>query len=184
MDLTGQLLIAMPGMDDPRFARSVVLICAHSDAGAMGLMINKPVRDMALSEVFSRMEITPSEAAAQGSVYFGGPVETERGFVLHRDAARAESDPLVIPGGYLLTATQDILTDLATGQGPSQFVFALGYAGWAPEQLEGEIAQNGWLTAPASPDLVFAAAHDALWDAALRSIGVDPITLSGAAGRA
>lgn len=184
MDLTGQLLIAMPGMDDPRFSRSVVFICAHSDTGAMGLMINKPVGDMTLSEVFSRMQITPGQEAATAPVYFGGPVETERGFVLHRGTERADSEPLVIAGGYLLTATQDILVDLSKGQGPEPFLFALGYAGWSPGQLEGEIAQNGWLTAPASPDLVFGAEYNTVWDAALRSIGIDPVSLSGAAGRA
>jgi putative transcriptional regulator len=184
MDLTGQLLIAMPGMDDPRFARSVVFICTHTDAGAMGLMINKLVGDMTLREVFERMEMETAGDSAIAPVFFGGPVGTERGFVLHRDANRLHSDPLVIPDGYVLTATQDILSDLAEGQGPAPFLFTLGYAGWSPGQLENEIAHNGWLTARASPDLVFGTPHDDVWDAALRSIGIDPMSLSGAAGRA
>ena len=184
MDLTGQLLIAMPGMGDPRFARSVVFICAHSDEGAMGLMVNKSVGDMQLREVFSRMEMTVTPDAATAPVYYGGPVETERGFVLHREATGFGPDPLIVPDGYVLTATQDILVALAEGTGPAPFLFALGYAGWASGQLEQEIVQNGWLTAPASTDLIFETAEDAVWDTALRSIGIDPVSLSAAAGRA
>ncbi len=184
MDLTGQLLIAMPGMGDPRFARAVVFMCAHSQEGAMGLMINKPAGDMQLTEVFSRMDMAPAPQAATGPVYYGGPVETERGFVLHREAVGFGPDPLIVTGGYVLTATQDILAALADGTGPAPFLFALGYAGWAADQLEQEIAQNAWLTASATPALIFETADDAVWDAALRSIGIDPVSLSAAAGRA
>lgn len=184
MDLTGQLLIAMPGMGDPRFARSVVFICAHSDAGAMGLIVNKPAGDMQLSEVFSRMDIHASADAAKGPVYYGGPVETERGFVLHREAEGLGPDALLVQGGYALTATQDILVALSKGFGPVPFLFALGYSGWSTGQLEQEIADNGWLTAPVSAEVIFDVAHGEIWDAALRSIGIDPVSLSAAAGRA
>ncbi|WP_299024989.1 YqgE/AlgH family protein [uncultured Sulfitobacter sp.] len=184
MDISGQLLIAMPGMGDPRFARSVIFMCAHSDEGAMGLMLNKRAGDMTLREVFSRLDIAGAKDAGRTPVHIGGPVETERGFVLHGDKRRLAPDALAIDGQYVLTATQDILKDIGNGKGPLPFFFALGYAGWSAGQLEGEIAQNGWLTAPATPDLVFATSHDALWDAALRSIGIDPVTLSATAGRA
>ena len=184
MDQTGQLLIAMPGMDDPRFVRSVVFICAHSEEGAMGVIINKQVGDMTLREVFSRIDITASTGPISTPVHFGGPVETKRGFVLHLDASRLSPEPLVIPGGYVLTATRDILEDIATGQGPTPFLFAVGYAGWGPSQLEQEIVENGWLTAAASQALVFGTKTDLVWDASLRSIGIDPMSLSGAAGRA
>jgi putative transcriptional regulator len=184
MDLTGQLLIAMPGLDDPRFDRSVMFLCAHSDAGAMGLMLNKRVGAMTLDEVFETVGIEAGNEAARAPVHFGGPVETERGFVLHRDATRPEAESLRIPDGYMLTATRDILVELAEGAGPAPFHFALGYAGWGGGQLENEIAENSWLTANATPELVFGAAHETLWETALRSIGIDPMSLSGAAGRA
>lgn len=184
MDLAGQLLIAMPGMDDSRFAGAVILICASSDAGAMGLIVNKYVADMRLGEVWERMEIDAGEGPSAARVHFGGPVQTERGFVLHPERPQHEAPPLVVPGGYAVTATQDILEDLAEGHGPDSFIFALGYAGWGPGQLAGEIAQNGWLTAPARPELVFTAQPGGLWEAALESIGIDPLGLSAVAGRA
>ncbi|KEJ88768.1 YqgE/AlgH family protein [Sulfitobacter donghicola] len=184
MDLTGQVLIAMPGMSDPRFVRSVVFICAHSDEGAMGLIVNKPAKDVTLKEVLSRLDVMADDRAEDALVYIGGPVETERGFVLHRDAHRLNEDTLPIGEGFVLTATQDILVDVAQGVGPEVFVFTLGYAGWAAGQLESEILQNAWLTAPATPELIFETVGVAMWETALRSIGINPITLSGAAGRA
>jgi putative transcriptional regulator len=185
MDLAGQLLIAMPGMGDPRFARSVVFLCAYSDAGAMGLILNKHVPDMKLREVLSQLSLEAAEGPLETQVHYGGPVETARGFVLHREVSRSGPEPLIIPGEYVLTATQDVLSDIGAGAGPQPFLFALGYAGWAPGQLEAEIAQNGWLTAQASPELVFGGGSgDALWEGALRSIGIDPVSLSGSAGRA
>ncbi len=184
MELAGQLLIAMPGMGDPRFARSVVFICAYSDEGAMGLIINKPKNGVSLSDVFSRLDITASSEVAPAPVHTGGPVETERGFVLHQDARWLSEDALAIGDGYVLTATQGILKEMAMRQGPQPFVFALGYSGWGAGQLEGEIINNGWLTAPASSELVFDADPDRMWESAVRSIGIDPITLSASAGRA
>ncbi len=182
MDLAGQLLIAMPDMGDPRFARSVVLICEYSASGAMGLILNKPVPDMPLAEVLERLEIAERLGPVRTPVQYGGPVETGRGFVLHRDVTRAGPEPMAVPGDFVVTATRDILEDLARGAGPAPFIFVLGYSGWGPGQLEGEIAQNGWLTAPAAPDLVFSGDPASMWEKALRSIGIDPLSLSAAPG--
>jgi len=184
MDLTGQLLIAMPGMSDPRFERSVIFMCAYSDEGAMGLMLNKQAGEMTLREVFKRLDISEQDGMGHAAVHVGGPVERERGFVLHSDKCRLAPDALAIKGTYVLSATQDILNDIADGTGPTPFVFALGYSGWGAGQLEDEIAQNGWLTVPATPELVFSDDDATLWEAAIRSIGIDPVTLSAAAGRA
>ena len=184
MDLTGQLLIAMPGMDDPRFARSVVFICSYAPTGAMGIILNKPLKKLTLGDVLARLDINGGAGPLDARVHIGGPVETQRGFVLHLDQSRRAPEPLDIPGGYVLTATQDILKDLAAGKGPDPFVFTLGYAGWGAGQLEGEIAQNGWLTAPATQELVFRTKHGEMWESAVRSIGIDPVSLSAMAGRA
>jgi len=184
MNLAGQLLIAMPGMGDPRFVRSVVFLCAYSEEGAMGFIVNKYLDDMTLADVLERMDMGSAEVVLQDPVYFGGPVQIERGFVLHMDERRQSPEPLIIPGGYVLTATQDILKDIGTGVGPEPFLFALGYAGWGAGQLDAEIAENGWLTAPATPELVFSADRETLWETALQSIGIDPLTLSSASGRA
>ncbi|MCL4147459.1 UNVERIFIED_CONTAM: hypothetical protein GTU68_041632 [Idotea baltica] len=139
---------------------------------------------MTLSEVFKRLDISGNQAAGVHPVYIGGPVETQRGFVLHSDKQRLSPDALVISGAYVLTATQDILAEIGGECGPDPYLFALGYSGWGAGQLEGEIAQNGWLTAQASQDIVFGTDPDLMWETALRSNGIDPVTLSGTAGRA
>lgn len=184
MDLTGQLLIAMPGMGDPRFARSVIFMCAHSDEGAMGLMINKRAEGLSLDDVLDRLEIPGAEEPAGLGIHIGGPVETGRGFVLHSDEYRSKLKSLAVRDGFAMTATQDILEDIAAGEGPARALLMLGYAGWGPGQLEGEIGQNGWLTTQADPDLVFGLKDTRKWQAALEAIGIDPLGLSAAAGRA
>lgn len=184
MELAGQFLVAMPGMSDPRFARSVIFICAYSAEGAMGFVINHRAVDITLADVFLRMDMEVSGGAQQAGVHIGGPVQTERGFVLHLDEARQSPEPLIIPGGYVLTATKDILEDISKGTGPDPYLFVLGYAGWGAGQLDREIVQNGWLTAPATPELVFDVDRDALWETVVRSIGIDPLGLSASAGRA
>lgn len=186
IDLTGKLLIAMPGMGDPRFERSVVLMCAHSAEGAMGLIVNKPMPDVGFADLLKQLEIGgPAPPRSEIRVHFGGPVEHARGFVLHSDDyASASSPTLAVSGGFGMTATLDILERIAGGTGPARAFLALGYAGWGPGQLESEIAQNGWLTAEASPDLVFAPDNGAKWSRALKTLGVDPLTLSSDAGHA
>ncbi|WP_372613289.1 YqgE/AlgH family protein [Aquicoccus sp.] len=184
MDLTGTLLIAMPGMGDPRFDKSVVFVCAHSDEGAMGLIVNKPTDDLRLSALVEQLELGEGGCARDLPVYFGGPVEHGRGFVLHSGDYTSPISTLRVNDDFALTATLDILEELAAGRGPMRAIMALGYAGWGPGQLESEILANGWLTAEAGADLVFDTADVRKWSAALRTLGVDPLSLSAAAGRA
>ena len=181
--LQGKLLVAMPGMGDPRFARAVVFMCAHSSREAMGLIVNKPANGISLSSLLKQLDIK-AETEADPRVHVGGPVEHSRGFVLHSADYSSGGSTLRIPGGFALTATMDVLEDLARGTGPSQALLALGYAGWGAGQLEREVLLNGWLTCEASHELVFGPDDDSKWERALRSIGVDPVTLSATAGRA
>jgi len=185
LDLTGKLLIAMPGMGDPRFEHSVVFLCNHTGDGAMGLIINKPTPDVSLSNLLEQLNIT-ADPPERGHipVYFGGPVERVRGFVLHSPEYDSPLHSMKVGDAFAMTATLDILEDIALGQGPDKALMTLGYAGWGPEQLEGEIAMNGWLTADADADLVFGVEDKMKWSAALKSLGVDPLNLSASAGRA
>lgn len=184
MDLTGKLLIAMPGMTDPRFTRSVVLLCAHSDEGSMGLVINKPVGDLRLRDLLAQLSIETEGAAPDLPVHFGGPVENGRGFVLHDRGYQSAISTLDVNGDFAMTATLDILEDYASGRGPGKIIMALGYAGWGPGQLEAEIAQNGWLICDADTRLVFETPDADKWEAALNRLGVSPLTLSADSGRA
>ncbi|WP_187431321.1 YqgE/AlgH family protein [Roseobacter fucihabitans] len=184
LDLTGSLLVAMPSMGDVRFERSVILLCAYSDKGAMGLILNKQSGDVRMSDVLDQLEIEPSRKAAAMPVHFGGPVETGRGFVLHSGDYQSSLHTLSVPGGFGMTATLDILEEIAQDSGPSRALMMLGYAGWGPGQLESEIARNGWLTADATSALIFETPAADKWSAALRSLGVDPLGLSSTAGHA
>jgi putative transcriptional regulator len=184
MDLGGKLLVAMPSMGDPRFERSVILICAHSPEGAMGLIINKPVSEMNFSMLLAQLNIAVCDGSRDIRVHFGGPVERARGFVLHSPDYAGGASTMEVPGGYGMTATLDVLEALARGAGPSRALLALGYAGWGPGQLEAEIGRNDWLTADAADDLVFAAEDGGKWLGALRHMGIDPLTLSPVSGRA
>ena len=184
MDLTGKLLIAMPGMGDTRFDKSVIFLCAHSPDGAMGLIVNKPAHDLSFSHLLDQLGVQQGPEGAEIRVHFGGPVEHGRGFVLHTADYPGGDATLNVDARFSMTATMDILQAIAEGQGPERFIMALGYAGWGPGQLEQEILRNGWLTAEAAPELVFAVRNSAKWEQALRTLGVDPVGLSGAAGRA
>lgn len=185
-NLTGKMLIAMPGMRDPRFEHSVILICAHSEEGAMGLVVNRPLPEIGFSELLDQLGIESSPAAIDIPVRFGGPVEPGRGFVLHRpDADTADDDSRMMIGGDLaMSTTRDILEDYANGRGPQPAVLALGYAGWGPGQLDDEILDNGWLTTDAFDDIIFGRDDSGKWSAALRGMGVDPVALSPNAGHA
>ncbi|WP_035258834.1 YqgE/AlgH family protein [Actibacterium mucosum] len=184
MDLTGKLLIAMPGMPDPRFELSVIYICAHSDEGAMGLIVNKPSDELKFSDLQDQLDL-PQGDCPDFAVHFGGPVEFGRGFVLHStDYSSAPSQTMTVDDNFGLTSTMAILSDVARGRGPDQIILALGYSGWGPGQLEDEISANGWLTCDSDPGLVFGGDNDVKWTAALKTMGVDPMLLSAEAGRA
>jgi putative transcriptional regulator len=182
--LTGQLLVAMPQMTDPRFARSVVYLCAHSDdAGAMGLVVNKLLGSLTMGELLAQLDIAPSGSANSRPVHFGGPVETGRGFVLHT-ADYKEEATLIVQGNIAMTATLDILRAVGKGQGPRRSLFALGYAGWGPGQLDAEIQANGWLLVSADDDIIFASDQEGKWRRALAKMGIDLSMLSSDAGHA
>ena len=184
MDLTGKILIAMPGMGDPRFEHSVVFVCSHNDDGAMGLIVNKST-DLKLGDLLSQLEIEPKEASrGQMPVYFGGPVETARGFVLHSPDYDSSLHSMAVNGEFSMTATLDILEDIALGNGPERALMMLGYAGWGPGQLEDEISANGWLTGEAEIGMIYDGPEVDKWSAALQALGVDPLTLSASAGHA
>ena len=184
MDLTGKLLVAMPGLADPRFEFSVILICAHSPKGAMGVIVNKPTPEIRFSGLLEQLKIPSSPGGRDIRVHFGGPVERTRGFVLHSSDYPGGPATMEIGAEFRMTATLDILEALAQGHGPSAALLALGYAGWGPGQLEAEIMRNDWLTAEALGGLVFADDDGCKWTGALRQIGIDPLSLSSTAGRA
>lgn len=184
IDLTGKLLIAMPGMGDPRFEHSVVFMCSHSDEGAMGLIVNKPGSGVSLFDLLEQLDIQLHGDRSNRPVHYGGPVESARGFVLHSAEYQSSLQTLKVNDDFAMTATLDILEDIAVGDGPDRVLMMLGYAGWGPMQLEAEIAENGWLTVDADQHLVFALDDEDKWSAALKSLGVDPKGLSAAAGRA
>ena len=175
----------MPQMRDPRFARSVVYLCAHSkDAGAMGIVVNKTIDALTVDELFTHLKIEPAMRANRPQpVHFGGPVDTGRGFVLH-SADYREEGTLEVGDEFAMTTTLDILRAMGKGEGPRQCLLALGYAGWGPGQLDAEIQANGWLSVAADIDLVFDPDDDTKWTRALAKIGVSPEMLSGEAGHA
>ena len=181
--LTGHVLVAMPQMEDPRFSRSVVYICAHTPDGAMGLVINKLVESVTFPDLLEQLDLETSNDSDGIHVHFGGPVETGRGFVLH-SADYVQDATLVINEQVALTATVDILKAMADGNGPNNSLLALGYAGWAPGQLDEEIQANGWLTLEADDDLIFGSKLESRWELAMAKMGIDFSKLSGAAGHA
>jgi putative transcriptional regulator len=189
--LDGQVLIAMPSMGDPRFEKSVIFMCAHSENGAMGIIVNKRAPMISFNELLERLEIMPAEDRIRlpdepdpVMVQFGGPVEPGRGFVLHTSDYFASDTTLPIDDGIALTATLDILRAIATGDGPRRALLALGYAGWGPGQLESEVQGNGWLNCNPDEELLFGSDLDAKYALALGRIGVDPSMLSSDAGHA
>jgi putative transcriptional regulator len=181
--LTGQLLIAMPSMRDPRFARSVIYVCAHNADGAMGLVVNRLVGSVTFPDLLSQLGIDTEATTEEIKVHFGGPVESGRGFVLHSGEYHHAST-LQVAEQMALTATIDILQDIAKGCGPRRSLLALGYAGWGPGQLDSEIQSNGWLNVAADDQLVFDENLDNKWERAIGKLGVDPALLSSDAGHA
>ena len=183
--LVGKLLVAMPSMDDPRFARSVIYLCSHSSERAMGLIINRPATHITFPELLSQLNIEPIlRNAANVPIQVGGPVETGRGFVLHSSDYHMADSTLNVAADIGLTATLDVLRAIASGKGPEKAILALGYAGWGPGQLESEILANGWLHCDADPDLLFDQDLDTKWARAINTLGFQPQRLSGQAGHA
>jgi len=181
---SGQLLIAMPGISDPRFERALILVCAHDASHAMGLALNRPVEGFTVPDLLERLDIAPAANAPSDLVLMGGPVERERGFVLHTNDYDTEHS-IKVGGGLTLTATRDVLQALAKGEGhPRRALLALGYAGWGAGQLEDEIKENVWLICEPDESLIFGLDHERKWSRALTKLGVDPERLSFTAGRA
>jgi putative transcriptional regulator len=185
------MLIAMPAMMDERFARSLIYVCAHSSEGAMGIVVNHPAPNINFSDLLVKLDVIPAadiirlpSRAGVVKVMRGGPVETERGFVLHSSDFFIENSTLPIAEGICLTATIDILKAIAGGKGPDRAILALGYAGWRAGQLESEIAANGWLHCPADLDLLFDSDLEQKYERALSKIGIDPSHLVSEAGHA
>ena len=189
--LDGQMLIAMPGIGDPRFDRSVIFLCVHSPDGAMGLVVNRAAEALSFAELLQRLDLLPETEpiklppdAQAMKVLVGGPVEAGRGFVLHTSDYRSSDSTLAVDEGLGLTATLDVLRAIAAGNGPRRALLALGYAGWGPGQLEQEIQHNGWLNCDSDETLLFDADLDAKYDLALRKLGIDPSMLSSESGHA
>jgi putative transcriptional regulator len=189
--LDGQMLIAMPAMNDERFARTLIYVCAHSSEGAMGIVVNQRAQNIKFPDLLVQLEVIPASErielptrAEDMEVLKGGPVETGRGFVLHSADFIIENSTLPIDEGICLTATLDILKAIAHGDGPHEAVLALGYAGWAPGQLEQEIQQNGWLHCEADPELIFGTDIEGKYARALGKLGIDLAMLSNEAGHA
>jgi putative transcriptional regulator len=182
--LEGKLLIAMPGMADPHFERSVIFMCAHSSEGAMGIMINKPVSGLSFHDLMKKLDLHVKPNTPNFPILYGGPVETGRGFVLHSGDYESSEATLPVSEDISLTATLDILRAMADGRGPQHAIFALGYAGWTAGQIEDEIRRNGWIHCDCDPGLLFDAQLDEKWTAALRKLGIDVSGLSLHAGHA
>jgi putative transcriptional regulator len=181
--LAGQLLLAMPTLTDPNFSRSVVLICEHNAEGALGLIVNRPLH-LNLGQVLDQLKLEHAGAGvATRPVFSGGPVETQRGFVLH-DSPQGFVDSLQVGDALAVTSSETVLASIARNEGPRRFMVALGYAGWSPGQLERELGENAWLSAPSSPALVFDTAVEERWREAAARIGVDPSRLSAETGHA
>jgi putative transcriptional regulator len=189
--LDGQMLIASPGMQDERFSRSLIYMCAHSSEGAMGIVVNQPAPHVSFPDLLVKLDVIPAaekiqlpNSAGDVTVLKGGPVETERGFVLHSADFFIENSTLPIDEGVCLTATLDILKAIARGAGPASAILALGYAGWSPGQLENELQQNGWLHCSADPQLIFGTNINAKYELAMQKIGIRPGMLSSDVGHA
>ena len=181
--LTGQLLVAMPQMLDERFSKSVIYMCAHNDDGAMGLVVNKVLENINFPDLLQQLDLSPIVSGKEIRVHFGGPVEAGRGFVLHT-ADYVQEATMIVDDRIALTATTDILRDIAGGDGPQNSLLALGYAGWGPGQLDAEIQANGWLSLDADDKLIFSLDPASAWQGSLAKMGIDVSMLSGDAGHA
>jgi putative transcriptional regulator len=185
LSLTGRMLVAMPGIGDPRFEKAVILVCAHGEDHAMGIAVNRPVGELTTPDLLERLGVHADIHTPRDLVLFGGPVEVERGFVVHTADFASPPATLAIAGDLALTATREVLEAMADLQrAPRHSLLALGYAGWGAGQLDYELAQNAWLTCDPDETLLFGQDHEAKWTMALAKLGIEPHRLSGEAGRA
>lgn len=180
--LKHQFLVAMPSLDDENFTHTVSLLCEHSDSGAVGLVINRPM-DLLLVDMMEQMGLEHDRIDAEASVFWGGPVQPERGFVIHREPGGWESS-MPLDDGLYVTTSRDVLRAIGKGDGPDEYVVVLGYAGWGAGQLESEILHNAWLNAPVDQQILFRTPPPQRWAAATKLLGVDVTQLSGEAGHA
>ncbi len=183
-NLAGKLLVAMPGIGDPRFDRTVIMMCAHDAEHAMGVVVNKPKSDITLSEVLGHLGLEAETALAARAVLDGGPVRPDRGYVLHSEDFAAGNATQSVAPGIRLTATRDVLNAVASEQAPERFVLALGCSGWGAGQLEDELKHNAWLVVDAEDAIVFGERHDDKWERAIKTLGLDPAQLTGPMGHA
>jgi putative transcriptional regulator len=181
--LTGQFLIAMPAMNTPHFAQTVIYLCAHTADGAMGIVVNRPLASPSFEDLLEQLDVEPVPPMRRINLFRGGPMDSARGFVLHTSDWTSDGS-LLVGGRMALTASLDVLKAIADGGGPRQGMLALGYAGWGPGQLDQEMQENAWLTAPASVDLLFDGNHETKWRRAMGLLKIDPLLLSGSAGHA
>ncbi len=181
--LTGQLLIAMPAMNTPHFAQTVIYMCAHTPEGAMGIVVNRPITRPSFDDLLEQLEVLPAPPRRRVELFRGGPVDSARGFVLHTSDWTGEGS-LQVNEEVALTASLDVLKAIADGGGPARGLLALGYAGWGPGQLDREFQENAWLSAPATLDLLFDSDYETKWRRAMAILKVDPLLLSGTAGHA
>lgn len=181
--LHGKLLIAMPGMPDSRFERSVIFMCSHTSQGALGIIVNKPI-GLPFRDLMTKMDISTTPSTSKAPVMFGGPVDTDRGFVLHSNDRTNRPSTLAITSEISLTGTLDVLREISEGRGPQRWLMALGYAGWAPGQIESEIASNGWIHCEPDNDIVFGREMDTKWARAFAKLGAGLSGLSSEVGRA
>jgi putative transcriptional regulator len=182
--LLGKLLVALPGMPDPRFEQSVIFMCTHTDKGAMGLIVNKPFDGLSFRDMAAKLDLRVTANTPDPPILFGGPVGTGHGFVLHTSEYASLDTTMPVTPEISLTATIDILHAIAEGRGPQRSLFALGYAGWGPGQIEGELTSHGWITCDADQEIVFGVHCESKWRAALATLGADISGLSSEAGRA
>lgn len=181
--LTHHFLLAMPSLTDPQFQHTVTYVCEHSEQGAMGIILNRPA-ELSMADIFSQMSITPKDtSSADLPLHYGGPVNQDRGFVIHSPAISFEST-MPVSDDIAVTTSRDIIAAIATGEGPEHLFVALGYAGWEAGQLEAELSDNAWLSTPADPAVIFDTAWDKRWQRAAGLLGVDPQFLTGQAGHA
>lgn len=183
-DLTGKILVAMPNIGDTRFSRSVILMCTHSDEYAMGLVLNDPIKDLFLADLFEQLDIEQNIQLSETYILNGGPVSRDRGFVIHSDDYFSDGATMEVTDSLCMTATHDVLVSIASGGAPSKSIMTLGYSGWGAGQLEHELSENAWIVTEPDDDLVFSDRHEQKWERSLQLMGINSAHLLSGGGTA